>query len=118
MAAKATRRTFTAEYKQRILQEADRCQQRGELGALLRREGLYSSLLTVWRQALRASPSGTRRRGPSPAPTDPKDLRIAHLERELAATRQELDRSKAVLDIQKKLSALLGLAPTTSGGGN
>lgn len=115
--AKAKRRVFTAAYKKRILQEAESCQQPGEIGALLRREGLYSSHLAVWRKAQREFGEDrglqARRRGPPPKPADDRDLRIAQLERDLAAVRAELARSNTVIEIQKKVSALLGLPSMT-----
>ena len=83
--AKAERRRFTAEYKRKILKEADACTKPGELGALLRREGLYSSLLATWRAASRRGElSGLRpqRRGPKGKTRDVRDKRIAELERE------------------------------------
>ena len=85
--AKAQRRRFTAEYKRRILREADRCTHPGEIGALLRREGLYSSHLTTWRAARdRGEVAGLapKPRGPKATPPDPRDKKIAEQEREIA----------------------------------
>jgi len=111
--AKAKRRTFTADYKKRILTEADACTKVGEVGALLRREGLYSSHLAVWRKAQRdrgmVAGLEVRKRGPAPRPVDARDVRITKLEQELAGVRMELGRSNAVIEIQKKVSELLGL---------
>ena len=116
--AKATRRRFTAEYKAKILKEASLCTRHGEVGALLRREGLYSSNLTAWRMAQlqRGEHAGlvSRKRGPK-AP-DERDRQLARLERELATVRGELTRSNAVIEIQKKVSELLGLPPLTTSG--
>ena len=78
--AKAERRRFTAEYKRRIVREADRCTKSGEIGALLRREGLYSSHLVTWRAARdRGELEGLspKKRGPKVTPPDPRDKRIA-----------------------------------------
>ena len=89
--AKAERRRFTAEYKRRIVREADRCTKPGEIGALLRREGLYSSHLTTWRAARdRGELEGLapKKRGPKAAPPDPRDKKIAELEREIAQLTQ------------------------------
>jgi len=76
---KAKRRAFTAEYKRRIVKEAEACKGPGEIGALLRREGLYSSHLTTWRQARDrgelAPGAATKKRGPKAAPVDPRDRR-------------------------------------------
>ncbi len=85
--ARAKRRRFTLEYKRRILREADRCRKPGELGALLRREGLYSSHLSVWRAAReqgKLGGHGTRKRGPEAKPPDPRAKQIVQLEREIA----------------------------------
>lgn len=87
MSEKAQRRRFTAAYKLKVLQEADRSTKSGELGALLRREGLYSSHLATWRVARRrgALAGLARRRGPKPTAPDPNAARSATLERQLAA---------------------------------
>jgi len=109
---KARRRRFTAEYKQRILREADACTKPGELGALLRREGLYSSNLTVWRAAVREG--GQKRlepqkRGPQARPATRRDRnRIEQLERENRRLKARAERAEALVDLQKKVAALLG----------
>ena len=108
--AKATRRRFTAAYKRRVLQEADRCEQPGAIGALLRREGLYSSHLTAWRAARargELTGAGTTRRGPKPQPPSPAVKRILQLERENRRLRARAERAEALVEVQKKLSALL-----------
>ena len=113
---KAKRRRFTAKYKLRILRQAAACTERGELGALLRREGLYSSHLTSWRsQAERGELAGltARRRGPKPKPVDPRDKRIVQLERELKEMNRRAERAEALVEVQKKLSELLGIAIPT-----
>ena len=110
--AKATRRRFTAEYKRKVLQEADRATAPGEIGALLRREGLYSSHLTSWRAARErgeAAGLSAKRRGPKPKPRDERDRKISELERETARLRKQLERAEAVIEVQKKLSLLLGV---------
>ena len=109
---KATRRRFTAEYKLRILREAEGCETPGAVGALLRREGLYSSNLTTWQQqqdqgALAAlSP---RTRGRRAVAAQPLVRRIAELERELARLQERLRQAEAIIAAQKKLSEILGL---------
>jgi len=109
---KARRRRCTAEYKQRILREADACTKPGELGALLRREGLYSSNLTVWRAAVREG--GQKRlepqkRGPQARPATRRDRnRIEQLERENRRLKARAERAEALVDLQKKVAALLG----------
>jgi transposase len=113
---KAKRRRFAAEYKRRILREAAACKERGELGALLRREGLYSSHLSEWRkQAERGELAGLTPvpRGPKPKAVDPRDKRIAQLERELKNVNRRAERAEALVEVQKKLSELLGIALPT-----
>ena len=109
--AKAERRRFTLEYKRRILQEADACTKSGELGALLRREGLYSSHLAAWRSArARRELSGAspKRRGPKPRTVPADAKRILELEREIRRLRVRAERAEALVAIQKKVAALLG----------
>lgn len=109
---KAERRRFTAEYKLRILTEADACRKRGEIGALLRREGLYSSHLDKWREQRRSGALqalAPQKRGPKP---DPQAAEIAQLRRENERLQQRLQRAETIIEVQKKLSALLGL-PTS-----
>ena len=106
---KPRRRQFTAEYKLRILREADRCKAVGEIGALLRREGLYSSHLTVWRRErdrVAKAALAARKRGPKAKAIDP---RTRQLERENAKLRRRLQRAELMLAIQKKASELLGI---------
>lgn len=114
---RATRRQFTGEYKQRILQEADAATTRGAIGALLRREGLYSSHLNTWRaDAERGQLAGLKpkQRGPKAMAVDSRDKRIAELEREVARLGRRAERAEAIVEVQKKLSQLLGIAlPTT-----
>jgi len=108
--AKAQRRRFTAAYKRKVLDEAARCTAPGEIGALLRREGLYSSHLTAWRAARARGElvgGGPRRRGPPPTPRDPAGKRILQLERENRQLRFRAERAEALVEVQKKLSALL-----------
>jgi transposase-like protein len=109
--AKAERRRFTAEYKRRIVREADRCTKPGEIGALLRREGLYSSHLVTWRAARdRGELEGLspKKRGPKVAPPDPRDKKIAEQEREIARLTKRAERAEGLVEVQKKLAALLG----------
>src|SRR5229473_3419161 len=104
--AKAQRRHFTAEYKRRIVREADRCTKPGEIGALLRREGLYSSHLTTWRAARdRGELEGLspKQRGPKVTPADPRDKKIAEQERELGRWKQRAERAEALVEVQKNL---------------
>jgi transposase-like protein len=110
---KATRRRFTAEYKRRILREADACTQSGELGALLRREGLYSSHLSSWRaQAARGELAGLtpKKRGPKGKEVDPRDKKIAELERQVSRLTGRAERAEALVELQKKVSQILCIA--------
>jgi len=112
--AKARRRRFTLEYKRRILREADRCRKPGEIGALLRREGLYSSHLSAWRAARERGEmggQGARKRGPKAKPPEVSAKQIARLERENRRLRQRAERAEALVEVQKKLSELLGIEP-------
>lgn len=109
--AKARRRRFTAEYKRRIVREADHCTTPGAIGALLRREGLYSSMLATWRAARdRGELDGLapKQRGPKVVAPDPRDKRIAEQEREIGKWRWRAERAEALVDVQKKVAILLG----------
>jgi transposase-like protein len=110
VAAKATRRRFTVEFKRKVVREADGCKTPGAVGALLRREGLYSSHLTTWRAARdRGELAGApKKRGPTPQRPDPRDKKIAELERETTRWRKRAERAEALVEVQKKLAALLG----------
>ena len=107
---KAKRRQFTAAYKLRIVREADACTEPGQIGSLLRREGLYSSYLSKWRQqrdegqlqALSSRKRGRKSQTPSAA-------ELAQLQRENARLRARLEQTEIIIDVQKKLSKLLGL---------
>lgn len=116
---KARRRTFSAEYRLRILREAEACTASGEIGALLRREGLYSSNLTSWRRqreqgelgALLPKPRGRRAKA-----VDPLTAQLAQLERENARLLKRLEQAETIIEVQKKVAALLGsLLPDQSG---
>ncbi len=99
----ATRRRFSAEYKARILAEADQCQY-GELGSLLRREGLYHSHLSTWRAQRARGELAGRRRGPTPNPAASEAARLA---KENAKLRRQLEQAEAIIEAQKKLTRLL-----------
>lgn len=113
--AKATRRRFTAEYKRKILQEADACE-RGELGALLRREGLYSSHLIEWRRARDAGELAgltPRKRGPKAQAPDPLAAQVAEQQKEIARLKAENAKLALICSVQKKVSQLLGVTLPT-----
>jgi transposase-like protein len=107
LAERARRRKFTADYKLRILQEADACTKPGEVGELLRREGLYTSHLTYWRKQRKdgALKELGRLRGRKPA--DRRDREIAELRRRAERAEAELAKAKKVIEIQGNVSALL-----------
>lgn len=103
------RRRFTAAYKERIVQEADRCRERGEVGALLRREGLYSSSLNRWRTQLRQggrAALGESRRGRKPKRTA-LEVENARLRQRNARLERRLRQAEAIIEIQKKVSEIL-----------
>ena len=108
--AKATRRRFTVEYKRAIVREADTCKTPGAVGALLRREGLYSSHLTTWRAAReRGELAGApKKRGPVRRVVDPRDQKLAAQERELTQWKKRAERAEALVELQKQVAALLG----------
>ena len=108
--AKATRRRFTVEYKRKIVREADACKTPGAIGALLRREGLYSSHLTTWRAAReRGELAGApKKRGPARRVVDPRDKRITELERTSLRWQKRAERAEALVELQKQVAALLG----------
>ena len=112
--AKAVRRRFTSAYKASILEQADKCAA-GELGALLRREGLYSSHLTKWRRQ-RAAGRLEPARPSAKAEREAALRRVADLERENRRLRQGLQRAETIITVQKKLCALFNL-PTADGDG-
>jgi transposase-like protein len=117
--AKAIRRRFTAEYKRKILREADTCTEPGAIGALLRREGLYSSNLTTWRaQRERGELAGLtpKKRGPAPQPTNPLAVKVAALERAVSREKARADRAEALVELQKKVAELLGTARAQTNG--
>ena len=112
--ATAKRRQFSTSEKRRIVAAADACKKPGELGALLRREGIYSSMLSTWRQQIaRANEAALapRRRGPKADPARPERLRIERLERDKARLERELEKARLIIDVQKKLCELFGLPP-------
>ena len=114
---RARRRTFTNADKRRILQAADLCTLPGEVGALMRREGVYSSSLSTWRrqrEAAELAALAPQKRGPKVDAGARIDAQqIAQLTRERDKLRVELDKAQLVIEVQKKLTALLDLLPAT-----
>jgi transposase-like protein len=114
--SKAKRRHFTAEYKRKVLQEADACTESGQIGALLRREGLYSSHLVTWRHAReRGELAGLtpKKRGPKASEPNPLAKELAAKEREIARLKAENAKLQIICDVQKKVSQLLGVTLPT-----
>jgi hypothetical protein len=110
--AKPIRRKFNVEKKLQVLREADRCKAPGELGALLRREGLYWSTLSRWRAARERgelSRAGAKKRGPKRREKDERDDRIRELERENRRLRVRAERAEALIEVQKKVSEIMGI---------
>ena len=106
------RRTFTAEFKRRVVEEADACSGPGAIGALLRRHGLYSSLLADWRAQYRLGALGgltPKKRGPKAKERNPLAERLARVEREKTRLERRLKRTELIIEVQKKVSALLGI---------
>ena len=116
---RATRRRFSAAYKLRVLAEADACTKPGEIGAVLRREGLYTSHLSAWRRARdqgQLDALAPKRRGPKPDPARAASKRERQLERENARLRKRLEAAETIIDVQRKVSRLLGIEmPEASG---
>lgn len=120
--AKAKRRRFSAKYKLGILRRADACRdQPGKIGELLRKEGLYSSHLTTWRREREAGELAglePRKRGPAASPEPTQERELAQLRRENASLKARLDRAETIIEVQKKLSTILGIElPKTDGQG-
>ena len=115
---RAKRRKFTITEKQRIVREANHCTKPGEIGALMRREGIYSSMLASWRTqqtcAERAALAPPRR-GPKPVANLAEQRELKQLSGENARLRGELKRAQIIIDVQKKLCSLLGLPTADSG---
>lgn len=110
--AKAERRRFTAEYKVKVLRETDRCKQPGEIGALLRQEGLYWSNLTTWRKQRESGELAglsARKRGPQRREKNPLAERVRELERDNMRLKRRAERAEGIVELQKKVSEILGI---------
>jgi transposase-like protein len=109
---KASRRSYTGEYKRRILREAAECKKQGQVGALLRREGLYSSNLTAWRHQVERGTLdalSSKKRGPKPRKPDPSVRRIAEQEKEIQKLHAKLKKAELIIDAQKKIAEIFQL---------
>jgi transposase len=116
---KPVRRRFTAEYKRKILAEADACTEPGTLGGLLRREGIYSSHLTTWRrQRDEGALAGLtpKRRGRKARPKNPLADEVTRLEQENERLKERLRQAELIIDVQKKVSQMLNIPRKTSSG--
>jgi transposase len=112
VAATAKRRQFSSSERHRILVAADRCSKTGEIGALLRREGIYSSQLAAWRKRRMATEHAAlapQKRGRKADPALAQARRVAELTREIEGLRRKLAQAHTIIDVQKKLCTLLGL---------
>jgi transposase len=110
---KARRRSYTAEYKRLILREAEVCKEQGQVGALLRREGLYSSNLTAWRHQVERGTLdalSSKKRGPKARKPDPSVRRITEQEKEIQKLRAKLRKAELIIDAQKKIAAIFQLS--------
>ena len=109
---KPSRRRFAASYNRRIVEEADRCTEPGEIGQLLRREGLYSSHLSAWRKAAREGSleALSKKRGRKPTEKNPLAPKLRKLERENTRLEQELHKAHLIIDVQGKVAGLLELS--------
>lgn len=110
---KPERRIFTAKYKRDILVKVDACRQNGEISALLRREGLYASHLATWRRQRAAGEIDgltPKKRGKKPQPRDERDQQIHSLEAEIAKLRSRAEKAELLVELQKKVSEILGIA--------
>lgn len=117
---KAQRRIYTAEYKLQILQETDTCSE-GQIGAILRREGLYSSHLTTWRRQRQAGQLAAltdNKRGRKSAPDNPLSIEVERLRRENERLSQRLQQAELIIDIQKKACAILNITLATNSSDN
>jgi transposase len=118
---KPVRRTFDAAYKLKILEEVDRCSESGQIGEVLRREGLYSSLLSTWRkQRDQGALDGLRsnKRGRKPCQKDSRDQQLERLRKENEQLQKRLRQAETIIDVQKKVSEILGGSQTDNNESN
>ena len=109
---RASRRSYTAEYKRLILKEAEVCKEQGQVGALLRREGLYFSNLTAWRHQVERGTLdalSSKKRGPKARKPDPSVRRITEQEKEIQKLRARLRKAELIIDAQKKIAEIFQL---------
>jgi transposase len=114
----ARRRNFSGSERRRLLAEAERCKEAGTLGAFLRREGIYSSMISTWRKKIGKADQAAlapKKRGPKP---DGSARQIQQLERDNARLRHKLERAELIIDAQKKLCVALGLPTADDSSGD
>lgn len=119
VSGKPRRRSYSAEYKRRILNDVDRCTEKGAIGALLRREGLHSSHLTLWRKERERwdlEALAPKKRGRKGTPVNPLSPRVRELEKENRRLEKKLKQAELVIEVQKKISDLLGVEQPEIGG--
>jgi len=109
------RRRFTVEYKRRIVREAESHREDGGIGALLRREGLYSSQLSLWRRQYRDGSLGGKSRGPRPSPSKELRKRIIQLERKNKRLERQLEEARVIVGFQKKACEIMGVSLRSPG---
>jgi transposase len=118
---KRPRRKFTAKYKLSILERADRCTQPGQLGELLRKEGLYSSNLTTWRKQKNdglLTALAPKKRGRKKVEKNPLAQEVAKLQRDNERLKKKLKKAETIIEFQKKISDLLGISQDQDEGSN
>lgn len=121
VASTRPRRQFTARYKLRILRAVDACEQPGEIGTLLRREGLYHSHIQTWRRQMEngiLTSLAPKQRGRKKKPVNPLAEEVARLQRENQKLQHKLKQAETIIEVQKKISEVLGIPRETAPGGN
>ena len=117
VSAKVERRRFTADYKRKVLRQAEQCKESGQIGALLRREGLYWSNLSKWRKQRESGELAglsVKRRGPQRREKNPIADRVKELERDNERLKRRAERAERIVELQKKISEILGIELSAS----
>ena len=117
VSGKAERRRFTADYKRKVLRQAEQCKESGQIGALLRREGLYWSNLSKWRKQRESGELAglsVKRRGPQRREKNPIADRVKELERDDERLKRRAERAERIVELQKKISEILGIELSAS----
>lgn len=117
VSGKAERRRFTADYKRKVLRQAEQCKESGQIGALLRREGLYWSNLSKWRKQRESGELAglsVKRRGPQRREKNPIADRVKELERDNERLKRRAERAERIVELQKRISEILGIELSAS----